>query len=39
LGLLGIEERLGMVGGKLSVESAAGHGATLFVRIPIAMSR
>ena len=35
LGLLGIQERLGLVGGSLSVESAPGGGATLIVRIPI----
>jgi signal transduction histidine kinase len=35
LGLLGIQERLGMVGGNLNVESAPERGATLFVRIPI----
>jgi signal transduction histidine kinase len=36
LGLVGIEERLGIVGGRLDLESARGRGATLFVRIPIA---
>ena len=35
LGLLGIQERLGMVGGDFKVESAPGRGATLLVRIPI----
>jgi signal transduction histidine kinase len=35
LGLLGIEERLGMVGGNFKVESAPERGATLLVRIPI----
>ena len=35
LGLLGIQERLGMVGGNFNVESAPERGATLFVRIPI----
>ena len=35
LGLLGIQERLGMVGGNFKVESAPGRGATLLVRIPI----
>jgi signal transduction histidine kinase len=38
LGLLGIKERLEIVGGSLNIESSAGHGATLFVRIPIAIS-
>ena len=35
LGLLGIQERLDMVGGNFKVESAPQRGATLFVRIPI----
>ena len=35
LGLLGIKERLGIVGGDLKIESAPKRGATLFVRIPI----
>jgi signal transduction histidine kinase len=35
LGLLGIQERLGMVGGDFKVESAPERGATLLVRIPI----
>ena len=35
LGLLGIRERLGIVGGDFKIESAPGSGATLFVRIPI----
>jgi signal transduction histidine kinase len=35
LGLLGIQERLGMVGGNFMVESAHERGATLLVRIPI----
>jgi signal transduction histidine kinase len=34
LGLLGIQERLGLVGGSLDVESAPDCGATLIVRIP-----
>jgi signal transduction histidine kinase len=38
LGLLGIEERLGTVGGNLNIESTVGRGATLFVRIPIGRS-
>ncbi len=39
LGLLGIEERLGLVGGSLNVESTPGRGATLIVRIPIPKGR
>ena len=35
LGLLGIRERIGTVGGYLKIESAPNRGATLFVRIPI----
>ena len=35
LGLLGIRERLGIVGGTFKIESAPKRGATLFVRIPI----
>ena len=35
LGLLGIQERLGNVGGSLSMESAPGRGVTLIVRIPV----
>lgn len=38
LGLLGIQERLGMIGGTLKVESAPESGATLIVRIPIPTS-
>jgi signal transduction histidine kinase len=35
LGLLGIRERLALVGGSLEIETAPGQGATLFVRIPV----
>lgn len=35
LGLLGIQERLSLVGGALEVETAPGHGVTLFVEIPV----
>lgn len=35
LGLLGIQERLGIIGGILKVESEPSRGATLIVRIPI----
>ena len=34
LGLLGIQERLSVIGGSLNVESAPAHGATLIVRVP-----
>lgn len=35
LGLLGMEERVALVGGTFTVESTPGSGTTLFVRIPI----
>lgn len=35
LGLLGMKERVALVGGSLSIESAPGGGTTLYVRIPI----
>jgi signal transduction histidine kinase len=35
LGLLGIRERLALVGGTLEVEGHAGSGTTLFVRIAL----
>lgn len=35
LGLLGIRERAALLGGKVEIESTAGAGTTLFVRIPI----
>ena len=38
LGLLGIRERVALLGGRLEVESAPGGGTTLFVRIPIVVS-
>jgi signal transduction histidine kinase len=38
LGLLGIQERLALVGGSLVIESAPSCGATLIVRIPIRSS-
>jgi two-component system, NarL family, sensor histidine kinase FusK len=37
LGLLGMQERVALVGGELSLESAPGRGTTLFIRIPIAL--
>ena len=36
LGLLGMRERLEMVGGKFSIESTPGHGTTVTARIPSA---
>ncbi len=34
LGLLGMKERLQMVGGKFSIKSKPGHGTTVTARIP-----
>jgi signal transduction histidine kinase len=36
LGLVGMQERLGLLQGKLNIESAPGRGTTLVVRIPVA---
>ena len=38
LGLLGMRERVEMVGGRFSVESAAGKGTTIEVQIPLVQS-
>jgi light-regulated signal transduction histidine kinase (bacteriophytochrome) len=35
LGLLGIRERLALVGGQIEIESKIGKGASLFIRIPL----
>ena len=35
LGLLGIRERVQLLGGTLEIESAPGRGTTLFAHIPI----
>jgi signal transduction histidine kinase len=35
LGLLGMRERIALVGGRLSVESAAGRGTTIAVEVPL----
>jgi signal transduction histidine kinase len=37
LGLLGVRERLALVGGSLDVESSAQSGTTIYVRIPLGM--
>ena len=39
LGLLGMRERLEMVGGQFSVESAPGQGTIICARIPIGKTR
>ncbi len=36
LGLLGMRERATLIGGDLEIESAAGRGTTIFVRVPLA---
>ena len=38
LGLLGVRERVALLGGTVDVESAPGAGTTIFVRIPIDVS-
>jgi signal transduction histidine kinase len=35
MGLLGMRERVALVGGRLNIESSEGMGATMFVRIPV----
>ena len=35
LGLSGIRERLALLGGELTIETAPGRGATIFVVIPL----
>ena len=35
-GLLGIRERISLIGGNFSIESTAGEGTTLYVRVPLA---
>lgn len=35
LGLLGMEERVALVGGSLTIESTPGQGTTVYVRIPV----
>jgi FAD/FMN-containing dehydrogenase len=35
LGLSGMKERVALLGGTIAVESAAGKGSTIFVRIPL----
>lgn len=36
LGLIGMQERVKLIGGTLEIESAPGSGATVFVRLPLA---
>lgn len=35
LGLLGMKERMALVGGTLAIESSPGHGTTVFMRVPL----
>jgi signal transduction histidine kinase len=35
LGLVGMRERLALVGGRLAIESSAGHGTTIAVEVPL----
>lgn len=35
LGLLGMQERMELVGGTLTIESKPGHGTTLYARVPL----
>jgi signal transduction histidine kinase len=35
LGLVGMRERLALIGGRLRIESAAGAGATLVAEVPL----
>jgi len=39
LGLLGMEERVNLIGGRLNIESTLGEGATVFVHIEISSNR
>jgi signal transduction histidine kinase len=39
LGLLGIEERVSLLGGSLCIESKVGHGATVYAEIPVGGER
>lgn len=36
LGLVGMQERIALVGGALTIELAPGQGTTIFVRVPLA---
>ncbi len=39
LGLSGMHERLALVGGRMTIESDAGRGTTIFIQVPIAWSK
>ena len=38
-GILGMRERVALVGGTLNIESTSGHGTTLYIRVPLAATR
>jgi len=39
LGLLGMRERLALIGGELEIETSSGTGTTIFARIPLQLER
>ena len=39
LGLVGMRERVGLLGGRLDVQSAVGRGTTIMGELPLASSR
>ena len=39
LGLVGMRERVGLLGGRLDVQSAAGRGTTIMAELPLAPAR
>jgi PAS domain S-box-containing protein len=39
LGLLGMRERLSLIGGQLEIETSSGTGSTIFARIPLQLER
>jgi signal transduction histidine kinase len=39
LGLMGMRERLGLIGGELEIETSNGIGTTIYARIPVELER
>ena len=39
IGLIGMEERANLAGGKLEIESAVNRGTTIYVRLPLSVLR
>ena len=37
LGLLGMQERAALIGGKVEIESSPGNGTTVYVRVPVSV--